>query len=82
MSKLTVVNILVLALFAMFCGIAIGRYIGLSYFASDGVGLTSSMLIAFPLVKQWTDGHLRFVQWLVVLAVMVVVSSLIHFVIG
>jgi hypothetical protein len=73
---------LVSAILAEFCGIVVGKRLGLSQFASVGVGLVVAWLVLYPIAKYLTlrlGGHpLNFIQWASTIAVIVVIAILIH----
>lgn len=82
MSRSKLLSVLVLAAVTELCGIAVGHYLGLSQFASVGVGLVPALLVAFPLMKWWNRSHLSFAQWSITVGMMTAMAVLIHLVIS
>jgi len=82
MSSTRILGLLILAIVAEFLGIFLGRSFGLSQFAAVGIGLVPAMLLAFPLIRHWYGGRLSFKLWLLIIAGILIVGTLVHLVIG
>lgn len=82
MPKLKVAAYLMLGVGAVFSGTALGRYLGLSQFASVGVGLVPALLLLFPVMRQLYGGRLNLTWWLLTVAGIVTTGMLIHLIVG
>jgi len=80
MSKIEVIGIVLLAIIVEFGGILIGRYLGMSQFASVSVGLIPALLLAFPVVRLY--GRFSFTQWMLTILCIVVFAKLVNSMIG
>lgn len=80
MSKIGVISIVLLAIVVEFCGIFIGKRLGLSQFASVGIGLIAALLLVFPIVRLY--GRFSFTQWMLTLLFIVVIATLVNFAIS
>lgn len=80
MSRIGVISIVLLAIVVEFCGIFIGKHLGLSQFASVSVGSIAALLLAFPIMRLY--GHLSFTQWIVSVFFIVVAANLVNLIIG
>jgi len=73
---------LALALLLNIGGVLLGRLLHFSEFASVGMGVVPSMLIAFPLMKHLTGDALTFKVWAFSVGLGVLSTWLIYLVIG
>jgi hypothetical protein len=73
---------LVAGIGVLLVGTALGRNLGLTQFASVGVGLVPALLLAYPLMKRRYRGHLSFMVWILVVAGIAVAATLINSVIA
>ncbi|HEX8129780.1 MAG TPA: hypothetical protein VF527_11820 [Pyrinomonadaceae bacterium] len=81
MTKATIPYLLA-GIGVLLIGTGLGRNLGLTQFASVGIGLVPALLLAYPLMKRWYRGHLSFTVWILTVAGSAIAATLINFVIG
>ena len=77
MSRSLIAASLIAGICFLLGGIALGRYFGLSLFNSVGLGLIPALLLAYPLMK-WYRSSLSFTSWVLVIATIAIVATLIN----
>ncbi|MDT5063737.1 MAG: hypothetical protein QOH63_4196 [Acidobacteriota bacterium] len=82
MSKAMLVSCLVLAFVVELCGITIARGLGMSLFASVGVGLLPALILIYPAMRWWSRRRLSFAQWTMAVACIGVAAMLIRLMFG
>jgi hypothetical protein len=82
MSQVKLLGVLLLTAVTEIGGIALGRQLGFSLFASVGAGLVPALLVAFPLMKQWSGRQLSFRQWVMTVVMITGTATLLHIFIG
>ncbi len=66
-----------LALIVGIIGLALGRYLGLSQFATIALSAAPTMLVAFPFMKRWMP-KATFKQWVFTVGLCVVFAWLFY----
>ena len=73
---------LLVAILVLVGGVLFGRLLHLSEFVSVGLGLVPALLVAFPVVRHWTDRKVTFSRWSIAIGVGLVSTWFIYLLLG